>query len=196
MGFETAAEQAFAAAVPEHLQQEIRERMCEAAHSERAAFQGIHIINRDWLNVINVRVSGTIEIESVEHWFILESGDCAGDVLRAWDEVGEKEFAPYQPTRYVLAPTENIVGEAILAGRGPFLIAKWDAIATRADVAKIPADYAYDRFFQPGGQIEGHYRDAAAKFGFRLVDEEHAAEIRARLATATEPPIIGGGSHG
>jgi hypothetical protein len=51
----------------------------------------------------------------------------------------------------------------------------------RAWIEHIRADV------KAGLKIEDHYRKAAAKHHFVLVDEETAAETRKRLASATEP---------
>lgn len=187
MSTQTKADAAFCRDVPPDMWDDVLTRMSEAAHDDRYADKDISIINRDWINACNVRVSGTIQIGDTEHWFILESGDRAGTVIRAWDNAGDQKFEYHEPTRWALAPKPATIDNAILAGKGPFLIMKWDAIAARPDASDLVRSYAYDRHFQPGGQIEKHYRDKADKLGFQIITEEYAQDIRKRLQCATEP---------
>jgi hypothetical protein len=175
-------DEAFDRDVPKVIQDDVLTMICEALHDERHGHSAVTILERDHLDAINVRGSGYVEIGDVEYSFIAESGNNMGFVLEDWD--GDKQFKPHQPTKWVLAPLQHLVGDAVMAGRGDFLLAKWDALASRPDVAKIPNDYAYDKHFQPGGKIEGHYRDKAAKLGFQIVSDDYAAEIRKQLAGA------------
>lgn len=184
MNTQSKSDLAFERDVPKHMQDDILTAICEALHDERHGHDDVTILERDHLDAINVRGVGIVEIGGVEYRFIAESGNNMGFVLEDWE--GDTEFKPRQPTKWVLAPLSHIVDDAILAGKGPFLIAKWDALASRSDIAEIPRNYAYDRHFQPGGKIEGHYKEKAAKVGFAIVTDEHAAEIRKNLEESSK----------
>jgi len=86
-----------------------------------------------------------------------------------------------------LQPSSERIAKAITDGKGPFLVLEWDAmLKNHPKIAEIPGKYSYDRHFQPGGLIESHYRDAAAKHHFEIVTAETAAETRARLKEPTQ----------
>lgn len=175
--------EAFARDVPETMHEDVMTMLAEAAHDDDA-HDCVTILDRDRRDVINVRVGGIIEIEGREFSFQLEDGNWNGTVLLEWES--GKPFEYSQPARWALQPVRRLVDEAVMAGKGPFLIIKWDAmLKNRPELAELPGKYAYDRFFQPGGLIEKHYRDIAAAHHFEIVSEETAAETRARLAKAT-----------
>lgn len=174
--------QAFERDVPSHLQDDVMTMLSEAAHDDDA-HSAVTILDRDQLNAINVRVSGIVEINGVEYTFQLEDGDRNGTQLLAWED--DKPFEHHVPTRWALAPQERLISDAVLSGKGLFLIWKWDVMAARPEIAAIVGKYAYDRHFAPGGKTEKHWRDAAAAHHFDIVTEEHAKEIRRRLSLAT-----------
>jgi hypothetical protein len=178
------AQEAFEASVPAHLQEDVMQMIAEAAQgwSEHAS---VTILERDRHDAINVTAHGIVTVEGVEHRFIVDDGNWDGTVLRDWD--GDKVFEIRKPTVYALQPEAWLIDQAVMSGKGPFLLLKWDAMLKHEDIARIPRGYGYDRMMQPGLKIEDHYRKAAAKHHFVLVDEETAAETRKRLASATEP---------
>ncbi|MDQ2150091.1 hypothetical protein RBI22_15335 [Alcaligenaceae bacterium C4P045] len=184
------AEQAFERDVPKEMHDDVLTAITEAAQEGKGTYGWVSIIDQDRMDAINVRAEGSITIDGREYAFIVESGNWNGTVLESWEEAGTQTFEHRQPTQWTLAPRSDLVSDAICSGRGPFLILKWDAMLARPEIARIPGNYAYDRMMQPGGKIEGHYKDAAAKHGFILTDKEHADEIRARLTKATTPIAI------
>ena len=92
-------------------------------------------------------------------------------------------FEYRKPTVYALQPEARLVDQAIQSGKGSFLLLKWDAVLRNLpELAAIPGKYAYDRHFQPGIRVEDHWRKAAAKHHFVIVNEETAAETRRQLS--------------
>jgi hypothetical protein len=175
------AQQHFEACVPAHMQEDVMTMIAEAAQGWNE-HEAVTILDRDRIDAINVRAHGIIEIGDQEYRFIVEDGNWNGTVLHDWD--GDMEFEPLPRTEWVLQPSDDLVGRAIMANNGPFLIFKWDAMLKRPEIAEIPGKYAYDRMMQPGGKIEKHYRDAAAKHHFVIVSKEEADETRRRLELA------------
>lgn len=177
------AEEAFAASVPAHLQDDVMQMMAESV-SGWGEHESVTILDRDRMDAINVRAHGTVTVEGVEYRFIMRDGNNDGTVLEDWD--GDAVFEHHKPTVYALQPEARLIDQAIMSGKGPFLLMKWDAMLTNhRDIADIPRKYAYDRYVQPGIVSERHYREAAAKHHFVIVDEETAQETRKRLAQAT-----------
>lgn len=169
---------AFDRDVPEARREDVMTMLAEAAQGTE--HECVTILDSDRLDAINVRVHGIIEIEGNEHSFQLEDGNWNGTVLLAWDE--DKPFEHHKPIRWALQPRQDLIDDALQTGRGEFLVFKWDAIlANRPKVAAIPAKYSYDRHFQPGGAVEKHWQEAAAKHQFVIVTEETATETRAML---------------
>lgn len=176
------AQKAFEATVPAHLQEDVMQMIAEAAGGW-CDHSSVTILDRDRHDAINVTAHGIVMVEGVEHRFIVDDGNWNGTVLRDWD--GDMVFEHHRPTVYALQPEARLIDQAIMSGKGPFLLMKWDAMLRHADIASIPGKYAYDRMMQPGGLIEDHYRKAAAKHHFVIVDEETAQETRKTLSAAT-----------
>ncbi|CAM5769715.1 hypothetical protein [Bosea minatitlanensis] len=178
------AQQAFEATVPAHLQEDVMQMIAEAAGGW-CDHPSVTILDRDRHDAINVTAHGIVMVEGVEHRFIVDDGNWNGTVLRDWD--GDAVFEYRKPTTYALQPEARLIDEAIMAGKGPLLLMKWDAIlSNHQDIAAIPGKYAYDRYFQPGIKVESHWREAAAKHHFVIVDEETAQETRKRLASPSQ----------
>lgn len=175
---------AFDADIPEALRDDIMTAISEAAHMGTGTHGCVHILNQDRIDAINVRAEGIVTVDGREYWFIVEDGNRNGTVLDGWEHSGKQTFEPVQRTQWALVPRHDLVSDALGSGKGPFLVAKWDAFLSRPAVARIPSNYAYDRMMQPGLKIEQHYRAEAAKHGLVLTDAESAAEIRARLMDA------------
>lgn len=178
------AQQAFEATVPPHLQEDVMQMIAEAAGGW-CDHASVTILDRDRHDAINVTAHGIVMVEGVEHRFIVDDGNWNGTVLRDWD--GDTVFEHHKPTVYALQPERRLIDQAIMSGKGPFLLMKWGAVLRNLpDLAAIPGKYAYDRHFQPGIKGEDHWRKAAAKHHFVIVDEETAQETRAALSKATE----------
>lgn len=178
------AEEAFSASVPAHLQDDVMQMMAEAV-SGWGEHESVTILDRDRMDAINVRAHGIVTVEGVEYRFIMRDGNNDGTVLEDWD--GDTVFEHHKPTVYALQPEARLIDQAIMSGKGPFLLMKWDAmLSNHRDIADIPRKYAYDRYVQPGFVSERHYREAAAKHHFVIVDEETAQETRKRLASPSQ----------
>lgn len=135
-------------------------------------------------NATNHEVTGSFWLGGVEYSFRAECGDRNGWV---WRFISADESIPdieIHHTKWALAPNRDLVTQALSDGRGAFLIAKWEALIAREPCKSIPSKYSYDRHFQPGLMVESHWKGKAAEFGFVLVDEETAEEIRRRLKEA------------
>lgn len=176
--------QAFERDVPPHQREDAITAMAEAT-SGWGTPANVRILEHDRIDAINCRAHGIIIIEGREYVFQMQDGNWNGTELLSWNE--DRLFERHEPTRWALQPLPNLVDDAILAGRGPFLIAKWDIMLSRDGIAEIVRSYAYDRYVQPGGQIESHYREKAAKHHFEIVLQETADQTRARLRMATAP---------
>ena len=177
---------AFCRDIPESKQDDVMLMIAEAA-SGWSDHDCITILDWDRMDAINVRASGILDWEGREFWFIVRDGNWDGTALEAWEETGVQKFEYHEPTVWALQPRRDLISDAIVDGKGPFLLIKWDAILkNRPEVAAIPGKYAYDRHFQPGGLVEKHWKDAAAKHHFDIVTKEEADETRKRLAEATE----------
>jgi hypothetical protein len=173
--------------VPEHMREDVCLAISEAATADGSSHGDVFIIERDWRDAINVRANGIITIGENEFSFIVRVGNHDGFQFEDWE--GDKVFEPAARTEWTLAPDNGLIDRAIAAGRGPFLIWKWDASMKRPEVAKIPGSYMYDKHFQPGGAIERYWKAEAAKHQMMLVTTDEAREIRARLERAAVPPI-------
>ena len=178
MGEPSEAEKRFEACIPADQQEDVLTAIAEAAQG-CGNDDRITILEVDRIDAINVRAQGIIEIDDVEHVFIVEDGNWNGTVLHSWDD--DAEFKPAQRSTWALAPRNDLVGGALASGDGKFLIRKWDALLKRPEVSEIPGKYTYDRMMQPGCVIEKHYREAAAKHGFVIVTADEAVETRKRL---------------
>lgn len=165
--------------VPEIQQEDVLTAIAEAAQGY-CEHDHITILDRDRRDAINVRAEGIIELNGVEHTFIVEDGNWNGTTIEDWD--GGKAFEHHQPTKWALAPAHGVVSRAVMAGTQKALLVAWDAFLERGDLKELPREYAYDRMMQPGSVIESHYRDKAAKYDFRLCSQEDADEVRERLS--------------
>ncbi len=174
---------AFERDIPTHLQEDAMTAMSEATGGWGKP-SNVHILDHDRIDAINCRAHGIITIEGEGYIFQMEDGNHNGTVLLAWNE--GREFEQHQPTRWVLQPQRHLIDQAIVANNGPFLLLKWDAVLkNKPDLASIPGKYSYDRYVQPGGKVEGHWKAKAAEHLFDLVTEETAQETRRLLKKAS-----------
>lgn len=176
--------EAFERDVPEHLREDAMQMMAEATGGW-GEHESVTILERDRIDAINCRASGIIQIEGNEFTFQMEDGNHNGTVLLAWES--DTPFEHHEPTHWALQPMSGLVDRHIAAGRGPFLIEKWDIFLKRPEIAEIVRSYAYDRFVQPGLRSEQHYKAKAAGHHFEIVTQDEADRTRARLAEATIP---------
>ena len=175
------SEIAFERDIPESDREEVLTMMAEAAQGFND-HDCITILDRDRQDAINVRAHGILNWNGTEYRFILEDGNWNGTVIEDWD--GDKEFKPLPRTVWTLQPRDDLITTAIMERRGPFLLAKWDAVMKRTEIAEIPGKYTYDRMMQPGSKIESYWKEKAAKHSFEIVSEETAAETRKLLLEA------------
>ena len=171
---------AFERDVPEAMREDLYQTMAEATANGEGSGD-VSICEHDRIDMINCRASGIVRIGDREFAFEMEDGNSRGTVLLHWGEE-ERPFVRHEPTRWAVQPNGDVVAKALEAGRGAFLLLKWDAMASRSDVTEIVRAYGYDRYFAPGLVTETHWRGKAAKMGFAIVDEETAAETRRMLA--------------
>lgn len=174
-----AAYKAFERDVPEHLREDAMQMMAEATGGW-ATHESVTILEHDRIDAINARASGIIKIGDDEFTFQMEDGNRNGTELLAWES--DRPFEYHIPTRWALQPTRDLIGKALEEDRGPFLLAKWDAMLRRPAIADIPGKYSYDRRVQPGGKVETYWKAEAAKHHFDIVTEDEAAATRARLS--------------
>ena len=74
-----ASELAFQRDVPARLQDDVMQRICEAAWG--STVEGVTIIDSEQRDVLNVEASGTVMVEGVERWFHIRDGNNAGTEL-------------------------------------------------------------------------------------------------------------------
>ncbi len=177
--------EAFARDVPEHLREDAMTAMAEATGGYGKP-DNVHLLDHDRIDAINCRAHGIITIEGREFVFQMQDGNWNGTELLSWDE--DKPFERHEPTRWALQPKRQLIDEAVIGLKGPFLLLKWDAMLKNLPrVAEIPGKYSYDRFVQPGIVSERHWKAEAAKHHFDIVTEDTAQETRALLARSTTP---------
>lgn len=113
-------------------------------------------------NACNHTLSGTIRLGDEIYGFIIDSGDWAGTVVRAWgdpEEVGVADEPEPQEPRTFLPRNPALFHES------PAMWSVYLAWRKEPWFREMERSYNYDRHFQPGGKIEGHYRDKAGKRG-------------------------------
>lgn len=172
------AYKAFERDIPEPLQEDAMYAMAVAAQGCESP-ANVTILDRDRLDAINVRASGIIIIAGVEYTFQIQDGNWNGTELLAWES--DMPFEHHEPTRWALQPVRRLIGDALVNGKGVFLLEKWDAMLLRTEIADIPRNYAYDRHFQPGVKVESHWKEEAAKHHFEIVAESEATATRKKL---------------
>ncbi|CAB3665146.1 hypothetical protein LMG26696_03581 [Achromobacter pulmonis] len=176
---------AFERDIPAEHRDDVMQMICETAqYGDDYHPQHVSILDRDRIDAINVRAEGVLTFQGREFAFIVRDGNWDGTVLEGWEEAGTQTFEPLPRTEWTLAPQPSLVSDAIANGKGPFLVAKWDAFIQRPEIAKITGSYTYDRMVQPGLKVEQYWKAQAAKHQFIITDKENADDIRARLLAA------------
>lgn len=174
------AEAAFCRDIAEADHEDVLQRMFEPLYGNPQ--DGVTILNHDRIDAINSVAEGIIEYGGQEYWFCIEDGNNNGSVLAGWNEAGQQAYEVPRPVQHALAPPLGTICNHI--GRERFLLAKWDALLACADVNEIARKYDYDRYFQPGSLTDRHWRSAAERRGFEIVDRETALARRQRLEEA------------
>lgn len=136
------------------------ERICDA-HWNKSG-EGVKFLDIHQHNACNHTLSGTIDVDGVVYGFIIESGDRNGTVVRAWgdpEDVGTYDPGP-PPELRTFIPRDPKMHDVNSTNFQLYLLwrkEQWFKEKERA--------YNYDRHFQPGRLIEGHYRGWAEKKG-------------------------------
>ena len=138
----------------------------------------VYLSDCQMIDACNYRASGSFWWGDIEYSFLVDNGNRNGFVFRELSDTAPIPNVEVHRTRWAIAPLNTNVRTPQQAR---FLLAKWKGFEERADVKEMVRDYSYDRTWQPGGLIESHYRDKAAKIGARIVSEDHAQEIRRDL---------------
>ncbi len=181
--------ESFCKAIAEEDRDDILTQMAEAAHSDRHQTDAVRILNRTRHNVINVTVEGIVTYKDVEYTFHLDDGDWNGTQLRGWDGLGT-DWEEYVPEPLAIEPHKELVWKALSPGGNPkHLLTIWKIFEEREDVNKILRNYAYDRFFQPGGKIEGHYKEQFDRMRIRISTKADAEVTRRRLQEAADAQV-------
>lgn len=175
---------AFCEAIAEEDRDDILTSMAEAAHDRRYESEVVKIHNRTRHNMINVTVEGTVTYKGNDFEFHLEDGDWNGTVLRGWNGMGTDWEEP-EPIILAIAPQDNLIYQALQPGGNPaFLLKKWELFDEREDVSRLIRSYAYDRYVQPGVQVESHYRSKFDLMKIQIVEKSEADRMKKRLQDA------------
>lgn len=173
--------------VPEHLQDDVMQRICEAAWGAQTV--GVTIIDCEKRDVLNLEASGTIIIEGVERWFHIRDGNNSGTELIGWEESGvgiQREHAEAK----TLVPFPGAVDHAIFQGRAAAFLEEWDndldpLTGRGARLSRLPAAAAYDAFFAPGSLASRTHHETAMEAGYTIDEASEAARMRSRLISAS-----------
>jgi hypothetical protein len=142
---------------------EALERICDAHWN--GGGDGVRFLDIHQHDACNHTLSGVIEIDGVEHGFIIENGNRNGTEVRAWgdpEDVGT--YTPPPPPE----PLTFIPKDDALFATRPQMFAVYVYWRKQPWFAEKERAYAYDRHFQPGGFVENHYREWADKRGLKV----------------------------
>jgi len=149
--------------------EEALERICDAHWDEStASSRGVKFFDIQKHNACNHTLSGVIDIGGVEHGFIIDNGDWNGTVVRSWGDPEEVGVAA-QPEP---VPPEDqltfIPSDTNIPYFRPHLFVVYLHWRKEPWFQDKVRGYPYDRYFQPGGYVENHYREWAGKKGMRI----------------------------
>jgi hypothetical protein len=138
----------------------------------------VYIADQQMVDACNHIATASFWLRGTEYSFEVANGNNAGFVFYKLSADAPIPTIEIRRTEWDVAPAEfPLLEDKQQAER---FIWKWRLFRKRADVRQMLGAYAYDRMFQPGTKIEGHYRDKAAKLGMRITSKE-AVEERERL---------------
>lgn len=140
----------------------------------------VYIADVQMVDACNHVAVGSFWIGGTEYSFEVDNGNNAGFVFRKLSADTPIPNIEIHRTEWDVEPAEFPLIET--KEQAERFLWKWGLTRKNADVRKMTGSYAYDRMFQPGGQIESHYRDKAAKFGLRLTSKESVEERRQQIA--------------
>ena len=148
-------------------------RICEAHWYKSGS--GVKFIDIHQHDACNHTLSGTIDVGGVEYGFIIDNGNWAGTVVRAWgdpEDVGVYDPGP-PPEMATFVPVDDSLSET-----SPGLFNVYLAWRKESWFVEKERGYNYDRHFAPGGKTESYYRDWAAKKGMKIGYLSHISETR------------------
>lgn len=148
----------------------------ETSHGEEGADGSVWISDQQMINACNHIATGSFWLGGAEYAFEVENGNNNGFMFRHLSEDGPIPDIEIHHTVWDVEPLDTPICDTKQKAR--FFLAKFDLLRKRDDVREIIRAYSYDRTFQPGAQIESHYRDKAARLGFRLTSKECADDWR------------------
>lgn len=180
---ETEFRKSFEADVPPHLQEDVLQRIVEAAWEGRDG-EGMSLdVTRS--NALNLTVRGTIEIEGREHEFHIRDGNNAGTEIISWnaDVAPEREEAPRE---FVLAPSRSRAGSVRGGAEAAALLEEWSAVLKgEGEIGREIGDAAraraYDAYFAPGTGAARSHETRAARRGYEILERGEAVPIRRAL---------------
>lgn len=176
--------------VPEHLREDILQRLVEVAWDVGTEDPDISIDDLEKRNALNIEFTGTILVEGIEHSFHIRDGNNAGTEILSWN--GDAAIHREVPIVTTLVPQQSSIGDAIFRGQAAGLLKDWDAALdpsteTGARLSRLPGAAAYDAFFAPGtGASRTHHQKARAA-GYEIEEFSVAIRVRAELLRAAFP---------
>lgn len=147
---------------------EIGERISDAfccLRAQRGTNGNVTLFDVHQHDAINHVLTGTIDVDGQVWGFICEIGNWNGFRMMEWgdhEDVGYYKPPVVEP--FILLP--NWVGWPEESYR--FNVQVYARFLRRTDIVEKIGSYNYDRHFQPGGYIEGRYREWAKKVGGHL----------------------------
>lgn len=147
---------------------EISERISDAFCTIRAQCgtnDNVVLLDVHQHDACNHTLTGTIGVDTHVYGFICDIGNWDGFRMREWGD--HEDIGYYKPPivePFTLIPDWMQWTEESYA----FRVQVYARFLRRADVIEKLGAYAYDRHFQPGGKVEGYYREWAAKLGATL----------------------------
>lgn len=162
--------------------EEILERICDAGWNKEDT-KDIVFTDIYTHNACNHTYSGTIMVSGIKHAFVIESGDRNGTVVKQWgdpDKVTEFDHGP--PPE----PRTFIPKDSALSVNSPALFKVYAMWRTQEWFMEKERSYNYDRYFQPGSQIETHYSDWASKKGLKTGYLSHLTPAELAIINSTK----------
>ena len=151
---------------------EILQEICEAFYStgyEGGSVGRVYVGDYTPLNAINKVVRGSIDIDGVVWEWLIQDGDWNGTEVREWGLEEEGNVGYYEPPpkpKMILVNTVDKFSEP----------RRWDEaekFSKSSEGDELMRKYAYDKFVQPGGYIEGYWRKQAENHGVRISYEDN-----------------------
>lgn len=147
--------------MPENILQEI----CDAFYNDKTEFHHGTITETIQRNICNYTLKGYLELDGLEYYFEINDGDWSGTEISQFElaenAITGKEEEPISILSFIPEnPFLHISNPAIFQAYLSWRKSEWFKEKER--------NYNYDRFFQPGGQIEKYYRNWAAEKGMTV----------------------------